>query len=319
VSAVSPWSVIAGIGLVVWGAFVATARMWPSGDDPVSHAIAFAILVLVPLTLGVAPELAGERPYRRTLAYLLPLGQLGALVAIAIDTRLVSVAGASLWTVACLLVALMGAGRLRDREPSSRLGLALGWLLLPVGAVWLTMARAGIAPLGLSSLLVSLTAAHFHVAGLATLTLLSVAAAHTAADWSRRALTVAVALAALAIALVALGITLAPEAAEGRASEAGVGQWISRLGAITYVVVLVLHAAAIALDVGPRLAVLPRALVTLGALAPLAAIALAVAYTFGAITLDTMIGWHGPLNAYGFAGLSLLGWTLAGDHRPAAR
>lgn len=316
----APWFRISGIGLVVWGAFVATGRLWPSGDDPVSHAIAFAILVVVPLALAVAPEIDGERAYRQTLAFLLPLGQLGALVAIATDARLASVAGASAWVVASVLVALMGVGRLRSRDGvlASRVGLGLAWMLLPVGAVWLTMARAGIAPLGLSTLLVSLTAAHFHVAGLATLTLLAVARRSAQKRWAQRSLDAGIGLATLAIALVALGITLAPQAAEGHAVEASAGVWISRIGALTYVVVLSIHAAAVALDAATPLRPLPRALVTLGALAPLAAMALAVAYTFGAIDLDTMIAWHGPLNAYGFAGLTLTGWAL-GDRGARAR
>lgn len=307
---------------MIWGLFFVLSsvapRLLPGGSDPVSLALLLAILSLVPLGLSLVRANEAEGPFFLVLAYLLPAAQIGGVAAITLGTGPFAGAAASLWVVAAIVIAVMGLGRLRSSTAPRRaydLGVASAWIFLPVGAVWLVMARVGASPLGLSSLLVSLTAVHFHYAAFATPLLFALVWDRSSSVGARRALLLSIGLAAVAIVLVAVGITLSPttvdRSAAGISDDEGPGRILSQLGALLFTLAFVLHATVLLTHVGPRLRPLPRVLTSLGALAPLAALPLALLFTVGAMDLDTMVHWHGQLNAYAFAGLSLLGWAFA--------
>ena len=300
---------ISAIGAVAWALLYVLGDLLPSGGDPVSQSLAFAIGVVVPLGLSVVPAKDGERPYFTLLCYLVPPAQIGALASLMLSSGPVAGGAASLWVVASIVIAVMGLGRMRVASGASDRGVALAWIFLPVGAVWLVMARLGASPLHLSSLLVALTAAHFHYAAFAALTVVSMACAH-AEGGARRALHATLVALAVAMVLVALGITLSPEAVDGGARDAGLGERISQAGAALFTLGFLAHAAALVPTLGKVRSLPARIALGLGALAPLGALPLAILYTFGALDLDTMITWHAPLNTYGFGGLSLIGWAL---------
>jgi len=300
---------IAAIGSVGWALVVVLGEHLPSGGDPVSQSLALAIGAVVPLGLSIAPAKEAERPYFTLLCYLLPPAQLGALVSLTLSSGPAAGAAASLWVVACIVIAVMGLGRMRAASHPSDRGVALAWIFLPVGAVWLVMARVGASPLHLSSLLVALTAAHFHYAAFAALTVVSMACAHVQGG-ARRALHATLVTLAIAMALVALGITLSPQAVDGGARDAGLGERISQAGAVLFTLAFLTHAVVLFPSIARLPPVPARIAIGLGALAPLGALPLAILYTFGALDLDTMIAWHAPLNTYGFGGLSLVGWAL---------
>jgi hypothetical protein len=250
------------------------------------------------------------------LCYLLPPAQIGALVSLALPSGPAAGGAASFWVVASIVIAVMGLGRMRAASDASDRGIALAWIFLPVGAVWLVMARLGASPLHLSSLLVALTAAHFHYAAFAALTVVSMA--HAAGQGApHRALALTIAALAIAMILVAVGITLSPEAVDGGARTSGVGEVISQAGAVLFTLAFLAHAVALVPSITKLPSVPARLAIGLGALAPLGALPLAIFYTFGALDLDTMIAWHAPLNTYGFGGLSLLGWALVRFRRAA--
>lgn len=305
---------IAAIGAVGWALLVVLGEHLPSGGDPVSQSLALAVGAIVPLGLSIAPAHEAERAYFTLLCYLLPPAQLGALVSLALPTGPAAGAAASFWVVACIVIAVMGLGRMRAALDASDRGIALAWIFLPVGAVWLVMARLGAAPLHLSSLLVALTAAHFHYAAFAALTVISMAHLHAGGDGSKRGLAAAIGAVTVAMVLVALGITLSPEAVDGGARAGGIGEVISQAGAVLFTLAFLAHLLIVVRV--PLPSMLARVAIGLGALAPLGALPLAILYTFGALDLDTMIAWHAPLNTYGFGGLSLLGWALH-RHRSA--
>lgn len=303
---------LGAIGGVAFVAATVGARFAPAGDDPVSRALLLAILVLVPLALGLIEANEAEAPYFGLLAYLVPPAAIAGAGSILLDTGPVAGAAASLWVVAALVVAAMGLGRLRSARPEHRasdLGLAAAALYLPVGAVWLVLSRFGATPLGLPSILVALTAVHFHHGAFAALVVLTTAWAR--AERRRPMLALAIALAAGAMVVVAVGILLAPSGALGGADALPVGRALSIAGAAMLLGAFVLSAAAHALEVHGRLRHRgAKVLLGLAALAPVLTAVLALLFTLDVIELDLMVRAHGETNAYLTVLGALVGWTL---------
>lgn len=130
--------------------------------------VSLGVLAVVPLgvSLSIGDEQAG---IGRVLRFAIPLGALGGIATWFAPTGQFAGALASLWVAATVGIAWLGARRIFGRGigPLPELAIDVGHLLLPVGALWLTASRAGVAPLGFHEPIVLLTAAHFHYAGFA--------------------------------------------------------------------------------------------------------------------------------------------------------
>jgi len=307
-----------GAGLFV--ALAAASRWLPGGDDPVSRTLLVALLVVVPLALALVDANEAERPYFAVLAYLVPPTALAGACSILFDPGPLAGGAASLWVVTTLVVAAMGLGRLRSARPGQRaldLGLAAAFLYLPVGAVWLVLSRFGIEPLGLPSIIVALTAVHFHHGAFGALIVIAMAASR--AERTRGWLAVALALAAAAMVVVAVAVTLAPSALGASGDDAAGGaRPLATFGAAMLELAFLLQGAALAREVLGRLRHRgARVLVGLAALAPLATMALAALYTLGLVELDLMVHAHGEANAYLTVLAALAGWTLERSAEPA--
>lgn len=163
------WS--AFVGLVVWAALLVAPLQTGSGlEELTAYLVLLAPLVLVPLFLDAAIPASFSADVPRLLTVvswaLLP-GAVAAAAAFLVPVGTASGALAVPWLVATSALALWAVrqawSRLRDRRlgPSEAV-LHVGLAALPGGAAWLLFARAGIDPGLYGSLVVLLTAAHFH-------------------------------------------------------------------------------------------------------------------------------------------------------------
>jgi hypothetical protein len=229
------------------------------------------------------------------VAFLLPLGVAAAILA-------------STWLLVCAIAALGPLAYLiqgRSLQPV-RLAPAAAVAFMAFGAVWLVLSRAGIAPLGLSPIVVELTAVHFHFTGFAAtlLAALVLTRLHHERGTSRQ----------IAIAASLLIISGSPLVAAGWGTPFRV---LQEAGAILVAAGVMATAAVLFFRTASLVESTPAIiLLRVSALAPLIPMVLAVEYSaghvFGFPTLDihAMALIHGDLNALGFSLLGLIGWSI---------
>ncbi len=296
--------------MVAWVAllFVRLA-VAPGPAEEVAHLVLLAPLVVVPLLVDASvPASFGSPPRALVLAsWLVGPGAWAAAASLVVPVGPLAGALAAVWLLSAGSVAVWAlAGALREwRErslPPAEALLAVGWAMLPGGAVWLVLARSGV-DTGYGELVELLTAAHFHYAG---------AVAAVWAGLLGRTLGRSQVYAGLSAALVTGFWGVAVGIAWGRGPVGGSG--VETAG------VVLLASAAVALGVWgvvragrfeDRKAGLMVA-VSGGALT--LAMGLALWFHVGARLglLAPDVGWmaarHGALNAYGFALWGALGW-----------
>lgn len=297
-------------GMVAWiGLLFADLGTAPGPAQEAMHLVLLAPLVLVPLFLDASLGAAfGPAPRLLTAAsWVLPLGMAGAAAGAVVPTGPLAGALAAVWLIPTALIALWA---LADTVRQWRGGgltapqavLAVGWGLLPGGAVWLVLARGGV-DTGYGELVGVLTAAHFHYAGAFV------------AIWAGllgRMLAPSRWFAALAVALVAGFWGVALGIAWGRGPVSG--------SVVETVGVVLLAVSAIALgglgmarawQMEDRRAGL---MISVSGVALVLAMGLALwfhtAARLGSRPPDFgwMVSRHGALNAYGFGLWGALGW-----------
>jgi hypothetical protein len=296
--------VSAAAGAGAWAALLAV----PLGPDgPAAGAgrlVLWGVLVVVPLLLGVLDR-PGEGGARllHAAARLQPPGAVLAAGAFMMPVGVGAGALVVPWGAVCGLVALAGVGRLaghvRARTlTTGRVVEAAGMLMLPVGAGWLALARAGVETV-YGPLITVLTAAHCHFAAFAA----PVWAGGLGALVHRRP-RLRVLYRPLAAGLV-LGTPLVAAGIAGSAGVEAVGVG-ALAGSALGLAVLALAAAP---GVPDRAAAF---LLALSALALGVGMAWALLYRFGAATglpsptIPAMLPRHGAVNAFGFATLGAL-------------
>lgn len=173
------------------------------------------------------------------------------------------------------------------------------------GAAWAICWLAGFQPLGFDTVIVGLTAAHFHVAGF----VLTVAVYSLYSYQPNRINRLLGWAALLGMPLVATGITL---------TRLGYSPWVEQVSAAFFAAfalgVLVQH---LRLNFQSTIQAAARWAWTLGALCLLAGAVLASLYALrfsfpmNWINIPNMKIWHGTLNAVGFGWLTLQGWRLS--------
>ena len=300
-------------GLAAWMALLFVPLAVPPGPTALgAHLLLLAPLVLVPLFLDAAAAAAPSR-YVRAASY----GVLPAALAFAGSFLVPTGAGAALlilpWAAVTLLVALDALGRLAAlwrarRWDAAEVVLASGFGLLPGGAVWAVLSRAGVDPGPYGELVVLLTAVHFHYAAFVAPVwagLLGRFLAQTRPGW--RGLYAAFGLGVVVgTPLVALGIAASRGPAGGAALET-VGVVLLTLSAIGI--------GALGLAVAGRIE--DRwggVMVAVSAGSLVAAMALALWFNVGARLggaapdVAWMLPRHGWLNAVGFGLWGALGW-----------
>lgn len=202
----------------------------------------------------------------------------------------------------------------------------MAWIFFPVGAVWLSSHRLGYELLGFPGLVVLLTAAHFHFAGLAAPWIAGIAGRYIEYGVNTQAKKVSV-IYRLSAALIVIGI---PLTAAGIAVSPG----LEFLAAICLSAGLAILAVLLIVSVAPRSLAAARALglpapglwlppfyLVLAGLCVLVSMAYAAHFAAGeffgetsalvpgkqtvATDVLTMVRRHGWVNALGFAGLAV--------------
>lgn len=268
-----------------------------------------APLVLVPLLLGLvsAPDGEGRGPQSRWYRYAVlgqPIGALLVAVSFAFDESVLAGLLVVPWVVVTLAVALWGLERLLPRGLASlaELSIDAGLLYVTVGSGWLLISRFGMNPLGFGDQIVFFTSVHFHYAGFVLPILAGVTG--RALGVARRVYAFAAVTIVFGPGLIATGITLSP------------------LIEVLAVAALTVGVTAFALIT--LLAVVPsranrfqQAALTVSSLAVAVSMVFALGYGLSEFTavaglgIETMVAYHGHLNALGFALFGVLGWRIA--------
>jgi len=272
----------------------------------VERIIALGPLVVVPLALAAtgSPRPPSWGRIGLSVAALLVLGSMlwwprGQVAAALIVP----------WVVGTFGLALSAARRLLARRgvrPLAETCIDLGFVYLPVGALWLAASRLGFRPMGFSDDIVLLTGAHFHYAGLAAPVVAGVGgrALVEASVRVRRAWAVSATLVALGPPLVAIGITLSP--------------LVEVVSAVVLALGVLALAWLLAFEIAPKVpSALSRVLLVVASGSLVVTMALACAYAWSEwtgtslVSIPTMAAVHGVANSVGFAIPALLGLGLA--------
>jgi len=299
-------------GGVVWLALVGSRLGGLTRLTLIDLLFLLAPLVIAPLGLALIDFDEGLPSSLLLVATRVqPLGALLAVLAFLLPIGIPAAAVASGWLLVCAVAALGALAYLvqgRSLHPV-RLATAAAVGFMAFGAIWLVLSRTGVAPIGLSPIIVEMTAVHFHFTGFA-----------------------ATLMAALLLTRLGQDRSLAQRAAIAGALLLVVGSPVLALGWATPVHLLQVAGAALVatgvvatsgvLFFGSGRLVAPtsaRVMLRLSALAPLLPMVLAVEYSaghvFGFPTLDIqgMALIHGDLNALGFSLLGLVGLSIGGS------
>lgn len=302
-------------GAVVWLGLVWRVAVGDLDLDSVETFVALAVLVFVPMGLGLAAtarQSGDPAPfYRLAVAAQLPaaLAVVGSLL---VPTRsFPAVLLAVPWLGVTGAIGLFGLWRLRSRGVRHLPELAIdgACLYVPVGAVALLLHRGGIY-LEFAPIIVLLTVVHYHYAGF-VLPLVTGHVGHRLTDERGRfgrdvagiAGTAATVVVLVNLGLIAVGITFSP--------------LLELLAVSLFTIAVAALAALVLLRVVPTLPRVPGALLAVAALALFVTMAFAMAYAYSAfpatgtvVGIIEMIRWHGTLNAFGFALPALLALRL---------
>ena len=302
-------------GGVAWAGLAVTDAL-----GQIDAILALAMLVLVPLGLGLAdaPRRGGSRTrwYHVAVAFQ-PAAAISGVASLAVTRGTTATLLAVPWLVLTALVAGFGLWRLLQRGPwpLSELTLDAGLVYVAVGGGALLFDRAAIS-LFFEPILITLTAVHFHYAGFALPVVAGLAGRAAAGDHLGRTRRVTTGIIAVGPGIIATGIT----AAALQIPFAGPVEFTS---VAFFTTAVALFSLAVVVDVLPgRESRLQQLFVGTASLAVTASMGFAVCYGLARWTGGTyfgihaqaftpMVRYHGQLNAFGFALLTLVGWRLS--------
>jgi YndJ-like protein len=299
-------------GGILWLALVASRLAGLTRLTLIDLLFLLAPLVIAPLGLAlIAFDEGLPQVLLRAAIRVQPVGAVLAVVAFLLPIGWPAAILSMAWLLVCAIAALGALAHLipgRSLHPE-RLATAAAVGYMAFGAIWLVLSRAGVAPIGLSPIIVEMTAVHFHFTGFAA-TLMAALLLIRLREGRGVARRVAVA----ASLLLVVG---SPVLAMGWATPVHVlqvaGAILVATGVVATSVVLFFTSASLVESTAARV------LLRLSALAPLLPMVLAVEYSaghvFGFPTLDihAMALIHGDLNALGFSLLGLVAWSIGGS------
>ena len=296
-------------GAFVWLALIAGRLGGLSRLTLIDLLFLLAPLVIAPLGLRlIAFDGASAARLLAAAVRIQPLGTALATISFFLPIGVVAGSLALGWLLVCAVAALGALTELVEHRSLHPIRLApaaaLGFMAF--GAIWLVLARAGIAPFGLSPVVVELTAVHFHFTGFAAtlMAALVLTRLRRKAGTSQR-----IALAAALLMIVGSPVIAAGWGTPYRVLQV-LGAFLVACGVIATAIVLFVRCTSLVESQAAQI------LLRLAALAPLLPMVLAVEYSaghvFGFPTLDihAMALIHGDLNALGFSLLGLVGWSI---------
>lgn len=285
------WLYLTGALLLLFFAPLAT-----SWAEPYVYRILLAgPLVFVPWAAILFPKLRSGLPKQITTLYFINV--LLLIAAFCLPAGLLATAMSGTW----LLFTIYLLAAILRKSAQQNLGILIALCSLPVAAAWMLADRLGFQPLGFDPLIVLLTGVHFHYAGFA----LAIMAAHLPNNPLNRWLSFGM---IAGLAGVAAGIT---------STQLDGPAWIEILG----VSIMVTVGIGIAIQQlryawGSKRPLLAQLLLSLGALALIAGMGLALLYDWrfhyqwSWLNVPCMYATHGLLNSLGFSLLSFLGYSL---------
>jgi YndJ-like protein len=299
-------------GGIVWVALITSRLASLTHLTLIDLLFLLAPLMIVPLGLALIAFDEGLPQVLLSAAIRVqPVGALLAVVAFLLPIGLPAAMLAAAWLLVCAIAALGALAYLvegRSLQPA-RLATAAAVGFMAFGAIWLVLSRAGIAPIGLSPIIVEMTAVHFHFTGFAAtlMAVLLLVRLRNDRGVARR----------VALAASLLLVAGSPVLAMGWATPVHV---LQVAGAILVATGVVATAAVLFFKCTSLVESTPaRVLLRLSGFAPLLPMVLAVEYSaghvFGFPTLDIqgMALIHGDLNALGFSLLGLIAWSIGGS------
>ena len=299
-------------GGIVWLALVGSRLTGLTHLTLIDLLFLLAPLVIAPLGLAlIAFDEGLPSSLLRAAILIQPLGALLAVAAFLLPIGLPAAILAAAWLVVCAIAGLGALAYLvqgRSLHPV-RLATAAAIGFMAFGAIWLVLSRGGIAPIGLSPIIVEMTAVHFHFTGFAATLMAALLLVRLRDD---RGLARHVAMAASLLLIAG-----SPVLALGWATPVHLlqvaGAILVATGVVATAAVLFFKCTSLVESTAARV------LLRLSALAPLLPMVLAVEYSaghvFGFPTLDIqgMALIHGDLNALGFSLLGLIAWSVEGS------
>jgi hypothetical protein len=299
-------------GGILWLALVAGRLAGLTRLTLIDLLFLLAPLVIAPLGLALVAFDEGLPQVLLTAAIRLqPIGAVLAVVAFLLPIGLPAAIPSTAWLLVCVIAALGALAHLIQGRSlhAERLATAAAVGFMAFGAIWLVLSRGGVAPIGLSPIIVEMTAVHFHFTGFAATLMAALLLIRLREDGgvARRA----------AVGASLLLVAGSPVLAMGWATPVHVlqvaGAILVATGVVVTSVVLFFRSASLVESTSARV------LLRLSACAPLLPMVLAVEYSaghvFGFPTLDIqgMALIHGDLNALGFSLLGLVGWSIGGS------
>jgi hypothetical protein len=272
--------------------------------------------IAVPLGLGIAlaPVPGKPAPFAHHLIrFVAPVGAAGGILGWLDDPGSPrAIAGAAAHALPCFVAGVLAIERIwpmlrtKKLDPLPELAIDVGLLFLPAAAVWLLASRAGMPLAGFQEPVVTFTAAHFHFAGFAAPIVLGGVGRMLGPD--ARLYRIGTLAVCAGVPLTAIGIAT--------------NHTVEQISAVTVAsgmlcasIVLVFYASPIATSF------LGRLLFIVAGTSLLMTMALAATFALtssagrgssleGAVTVQTMIDFHGAMNAIAFACSALVALTL---------
>lgn len=282
-------------------------------------ALRIAVAVIVPLGLALATT-PSSLPLRAA-ATLLPLDALVVNLGFHAPTGSVSaLACAAIHLLVCASIGLHGLSRAWARRgarflPLSELAIDIGFVLLPIGAIWLAASRAGVGLMGFREPIVFFTSAHFHYAGFAAPVVIG-ATGRWLGEKPRVPFVIAACVVCAGVPLTAIGISTTHTVEVSAALFLAAGMLVASA------VLAIVAARAAWSQSRPASALFAASGLTLLGTMTLAASFATTSSAGRGSTLDPlipmplMIALHGGGNAFGFALAALVALTLVDLRAP---
>lgn len=301
-------------GGVVWLGVAAASLSGIVGVSLVGLYVSLAVLVLVPLGLGLANIARGSHALYRLAAWL----QIPSALAVAAAFLFPRGSSASIalvvpWLAVTVLLGLYGLSRVVEGPGSlPDVAVSAAFLYVPVAGAALLLHRTEVF-LGFPPVIILLTSIHYHYAGYVLPLIVGLTYRDLLADDAGygggvvgRVAAATTLVIILAIASIGLGITFSPV--------------LEIVAVVLFTLAVTAFAVTTALRIAPHQPRPAQALLTLASASLVVTMSLALLYGYSAyptshtvfpgskelVSIPRMILFHGTLNAFGFALPALL-------------
>ena len=294
------------VGVVLWAAWAVMFR-----PEWTAIVLLLSPFVLVPLGMRLAaqPVNGPNSPVLPKLRELTLPGAVFAAISFLPEPGLLAAVLSLPWLIITMLIAAIGGLRLISRRTlaEATVGVDVGLLFLAVGALWMTLSRGGLNPLGFSDTIVRLTSVHFHFAGFA-LPLVAGIAARRLQNNAVIPLAATIGVPVTAVGIMVGGIVETVAATAMAIAGLAVARSIFQL-------------STVGRGIQPKPTLAQRLLVVSGT-ALTAGMLLALAYAWmvwfeiEGLSIELMARTHGSINAIGFGMLGLIALNMAAEAQP---